>query len=297
MKINKLLELHFSETSGLEKSLGDSYLLKKNRIFKNIRTAALNACFSYTSKNNEDYLALSLSQLENILATKTIPYFDNITALTNLEKQHPQVASWNDIYENLRRNFHFHESCHAVARTLQTNEFKNLNDEILLRLIEESYANTCEMLAIIDCDKTAECIFFEVNSYTALFELKDLVQYLANSLGLEKLFTLVLMTYLHSNHLHNSLKDSLFKEIVQASGANDIIDREPKIQKNLKDLLKYCFYLDENFRQVATSFYLRLSTKNQTQINLKEKKYFSEFTKNNEYLKFVKKLSQIATQD
>ena len=297
MKINKLLELHFSETSGLEKSLGDSYLLKKNRIFKNIRTAALNACFSYTSKNNEDYLALSLSQLENILATKTIPYFDNITALTNLEKQHPQVASWNDIYENLRRNFHFHESCHAVARTLQTNEFKNLNDEILLRLIEESYANTCEMLAIIDCDKTAECIFFEVNSYTALFELKDLVQYLANSLGLEKLFTLVLMTYLHSNHLHNSLKDSLFKEIVQASGANDIIDREPKIQKDLKDLLKYCFYLDENFRQVATSFYLRLSTKNQTQINLKEKKYFSEFTKNNEYLKFVKKLSQIATQD
>ena len=154
-----------------------------------------------------------------------------------------------------------------------------------------------QMLAIIDCDKTAECIFFEVNSYTALFELKDLVQYLANSLGLEKLFTLVLMTYLHSNHLHNSLKDSLFKEIVQASGANDIIDREPKIQKNLKDLLKYCFYLDENFRQVATSFYLRLSTKNQTQINLKEKKYFSEFTKNNEYLKFVKKLSQIATQD
>lgn len=297
VKISKLLELHSSEKSGLEKSLGDSYLLKHNRIFRNIRNASLEAGFSYSHHNTSDYLALSLSQLENILASKVIPYFDNISALTKLEKEHPHVGFWDDIYENLRRNFHFHESCHAVARSLQITEFKNLDDTILLRLIEESYANTCEMLAVLDCNKASECIFYEVNSYTALFELKELITSLSDSLGLEKLFNIVMFGYLHSNHLHNSLKEPLFKEILIATETQGLANHDNNLKKNLKELLKYCFYLDENFRQVATGFYLKMSTKNKTQVNLKDKNYFTDISKNTDYLDFIKKLSQLAAQN
>ena len=297
VKISKLLELHSSENSGLEKSLGDSYLLKYNRIYRNIRQASLDAGFSFSHKNTEDYLALSLSQLENILNTKCIPYFDNVSALQKLEAQHPQVGTWDDIFENLRRNFHFHESCHAVARSLQITEFKNLNDEILLRLIEESYANTCEMLAVIDSEKTGDRIFLEINSYTALFELKELIEHLRASLGFEKLFSVVMLGYLHSNHLHNNLKEPLLKEILLATGCNEVIGGDSSIQKNLKELLKYCFYLDENFKQVATGFYIKLSTRTQSQINLKDKNYFSEISKNAGYLNFIKKLSQIAVRN
>ena len=297
MKISKLLELHFSEKSGLEKSFGDSYLLAQNRIFKNIRNSALKSGFVYSHINNDNYLALSLSQLENILTTKTIPYFDNVSALVKLEKQHPQIGRWEDIFENLRRNFHFHESCHAVARTLQTSEYKKLDDEILLRLIEESYANTCEMLAVIDTHKMADSIFFEINSYTALFELKDLIQDLAHVLSFEKLFSIVLLTYLHANHLHNSLKDNLFNEILVITGTKETIEHHQGAQKKLKELLKYCFYLDENFRQVATNFYIKLSTKNTSHLKLKEKSYFTEISKNEDYFLFIKKLSQIAVNN
>lgn len=296
MKINKLLELHSSEKSGLEKSFGDSYLLKKNRIYRNIRQAALNAGFSFTTENAEDYLALSLTQLENILTTKKIPYFDNVSALQKLEKKHPQVASWNDIYENLRRNFHFHESCHAVARNLQLTEYKDLADDVLLRLIEESFANTCELLAIADTEKIADSIFFEINSYTALFEIKELILQIRSVLGFEKLFSVVMLGYLHSNHLHNSLKEPLFKEILMATGVQEIASNKVALQKNLKELLKYCFYLDENFRIVATGFYIKLSTKKQASVNLKEKNYFAEISKNKDYLKFINQLSAIASQ-
>jgi hypothetical protein len=296
MKISKLLELHSNELIGLEKSFGDSFLLKQNRIYRNIRTATLNAGFSFTTQNNEDYLALSLTQLENILKSKKIPYFDNVNALVKLEQQHPQVGSWDDIFENLRRNFHFHESCHAVARNLQLTAFKDLDDDILLRLIEESFANTCELLAVVDAEKTADRIFFEINSYTALFELKELIQQLVDALGFEKLFSIVMLSYLHSNHLHNSLKEPLFKEILMASAANNLIENNISLQKKLNELLKYCFYLDENFRQVATGFYLKLSTKKQAQVNLKEKNYFTQILKDSGYLKFIKQLSSIATQ-
>jgi hypothetical protein len=296
MKISKLLELHSNELIGLEKSFGDSFLLKQNRIYRNIRTATLNAGFSFTTQNNEDYLALSLTQLENILKSKKIPYFDNVNALVKLEQQHPQVGSWDDIFENLRRNFHFHESCHAVARNLQLTAFKDLDDDILLRLIEESFANTCELLAVVDAEKTADRIFFEINTYTALFELKELIQQLVDALGFEKLFSIVMLSYLHSNHLHNSLKEPLFKEILMASAANKLIENNISLQKKLNELLKYCFYLDENFRQVATGFYLKLSTKKQAHVNLKEKNYFTQILKDSGYLKFIKQLSSIAAQ-
>lgn len=296
MKISKLLEIHSHENSGLQKCLGDSYLLKHNRIFRNIRKASNDYGFIFSHQNNEDYLALSLSQLENILTTKCIPYFDNVSALIKLEQKHPEIGHWNDIYENLRRNFHFHESCHAVARTLQSTEFKSLDDDILLRLIEESFANTCEMLAVIDCQRNSDRIFYEINSYTALFELKEIIEKLTHTLGLTKLFSLVLLGYLHSNHLHNSLKQNVLKDFLLLTATEKLVAENSKTSAQLKDLLQYCFYLDENFRQVATGFYIKLSTKNKSRGQLKEKNYLTILTEQNGYMKFIEKLSLIATK-
>ena len=99
-------------------------------------------------------LCHSVSQLEWILQKKIIPYIDNTSVLKQLNDKLPENILWDDISDNLKGNHVFHESCHAVSRSL-INEFykdpvlKTKNDfqnHTLMRLIEESFANTCELL-------------------------------------------------------------------------------------------------------------------------------------------------------
>ncbi|RYZ85279.1 MAG: hypothetical protein EOP04_16325, partial [Proteobacteria bacterium] len=93
MKIAKLLELHRQHTGegSLAKSLGDGYLLKQNRIFRNIRklTSAGGAVFSDAA--DRDYASLPFSQLERILNSKSIPYLDNTSVLSDLVLKLPDV--------------------------------------------------------------------------------------------------------------------------------------------------------------------------------------------------------------
>ncbi len=255
MKIGRLLELHHLNihTNALSKNWGDGYLYTRNSIFRSIRKSALDHGFSFSFSPNSDYLALPLSQLNTFIESKTIPYFDNVSILAKVENQLPLVTVWDDVIDNLKQNHVFHESCHAVARSIIS---KNLEtDSILPLMIEESFANACELLGIIDAEDTAHRLFYESNSYIFILEERSLLKALIKDIGIETAVQFVLLCYLYSNYLRESLSE---KDIDQIGNLISLDRNLIKNSKLLRSISKISFQLNPRFQNVTTVFYLRL---------------------------------------
>ena len=126
LKILRLLELHSQnlDENALIQNLGDAYLLKHNSIFRNVRLGALTAGYSYCSEPSDDFQAFPFSQLESILQKKSIPFFKNVGVLEKLTCKLKDQFFWDDVSDSLKRNYVFHESCHAVAR-IEIHNFKS----------------------------------------------------------------------------------------------------------------------------------------------------------------------------
>ncbi len=147
MKLFRLLEQHdhWCPEGSFSEILGDGFLLEHNRLYRTIRKATLERGFILTSEFNPAYLALPLAQLESLIEKKKVPLFDNVTALREIESQIPQTSLWDEVVDNLKRNYVFHESCHAIFRTESGKVFPNSMDgelRIVKILLEESFANT-----------------------------------------------------------------------------------------------------------------------------------------------------------
>jgi hypothetical protein len=293
MKLARLLDLHLEKTSEvtLQDNLGDSYLYSKNKIYKAIRDECLKNNFYFSSDYDSSYLALPLAELENILNNKKIPYFNNVDVLKNIEKQKPNLADWSDIADNLKKNFLFHESCHAVARSYRNNKPEGLESKVLNQLIEESFANTCELLGIVYAEAAAHRIFYEINSYTALIEQKTNLKNAFDELGFEFIFKVTMLGYLHSNHLHDSMDDLTLKRIIALTDANKKLS--DKHLKTIKFVLRNCFNLDNTFKQVTTRFYMKLNTLETTHSNLKNVNYLSDFENNTNYRLYLNHLTDL----
>lgn len=205
MKLSRLLEFHSQNATdqGLANNLGDAYLYCNNRIYRNVRDHVLKFGFKFSDEIDPNYLALPLAELENILKNKKIPYFDNVSVLKKIEQNKLGVATWEDVRDNLKKNFLFHESCHACARSLYSRNSSRLNNRVLNLLVEESFANTCELLAVLDTEDAAHRIFYEMNSYTALFEIKTEFKNAVRDLGMANVAKIIFFGYLHSNHLYD----------------------------------------------------------------------------------------------
>lgn len=252
MKLASLLEQHRrfvapADPLGLRDSLGDGFLVAKNRIYGSLRKKAIGLGFLFTTSQNDAYRALPLSQLDTILSSKAIPYLDNVTVLESIENKIPKQTVWNDISDNLKGNSVFHESCHAFARAHLHGV-----DSLLGLLLEESFANTCELLSILDADDQAHRIFLELNSY--IYMLGDRVHLMnaEKEIGLPALIRYFILAYLHSNFLRSSVD---FDRVVKlAVGSMP----DAKTAKNLRHLSKIAFELNPRFREVTTQFYLKL---------------------------------------
>lgn len=268
MKISKLLELSLSEKNQttLIHNFGDAYLLKHNAIFRTIREKSVQSGFSFSSTYNENYSSLSLSQLDQILIKKTIPFYNNVSVLTEIEQKIPQTTAWDEVCDNLKKNYLFHESCHAVARSctdILIDKKTSTNGQILKILIEESFANSCELLANKDVNDTAHRIFFETNSYIIVYESRDLINKLIKEMEFEFIFKFVLFSYLHSNFLCKQIDDKAWTRILNFISLNSNLDKLPAelIKKNykiLKALSRISFDLNPRFRLVTSHFYLCL---------------------------------------
>ena len=291
MKLSRLLQIdaEVKPAHSLSNNFGDARLCLQNKIFSNIRKVCLRNLFSFSPKPNTAYLALPLSQLENILRSKVIPYIDNVLVLQELEQSWPQATDWDDVTDHLRRNFLFHESCHAVARSESlTMDYSSTEDQVLQMLIEESYANTCELLAVIDANDTAHQIFYEVNSYTSLFAEKAHLKIISEEFQDQRIFVFILLSYLFSNFLRDGLTESELSRIL-------IICEIPVgPSKKLRRIAKICFTLDERFKNVTTRFYMRIHGLKTSQSNLLQFDFLSKIEKSPLLRTYIKKLAEIA---
>jgi hypothetical protein len=276
LKLSRLLEVHkkFSTPQSLTTNLGDGYLIRHNKVYKNIRMRTLSSGFVLSDDSNPFYQALPLSQLENLLKAKKIPFTDNVSVLKIIENQMPSQFEWNDITDNLKSNQILHESCHAVAREVFRHsigqsthrESAFLLSRPLQMLIEESFANACELLAICDVHESAHKIFYEINSYTSLFEERTHLLNAKKQFGESAVLKFLILSYLCANFLHESLDESKLSRLIRLAFANastqfalNTFSLEATDLKMLRALSKICFRLDKRFRTVTTSFYLRLS--------------------------------------
>ncbi|MBC7741198.1 MAG: hypothetical protein H7061_03315 [Bdellovibrionaceae bacterium] len=291
MKLKRLLQHHEAHRGShvLVDNLGDGLLCQENKIYGRIRLAALKAGYQFSAENNNFYEALPLSQLETILTKKIIPYTDNVTVLKQIEKTHPNVSDWQDIGMHLKRNYVFHESCHAVARSVapvQMTQSEQLR--VLQMLLEESFANTCELLAVCDAGETAHQIFYEINSYSFLFEERAHLSSLLKNMN-PKLVTLVLLlTYLFSNYLFDEIDDSTLKRVIKIAQSKSDATLSVAQLKSLRQTVKLCFTLDESFKLVTTSFYLRLNgikTDTRRHLDFDFLKYFESEKNLQDYLR------------
>ena len=250
MKLANLIDQHqknLNSPGALNRSLGDGYLCAKNRLYGRARKQALEVGFQFSTEQSNAFQALPLSQLEQILESKTIPYFDNVTVLEWIEKKIPKQTVWNDISDNLKGNLIFHEACHAFAHT----KLKGV-EPALRMLIEESYANACELLAVIDADDQVHRIFLELNCYSFMLDDRVHLVNAAKDIGLPALTRFMLLSYLHANYL----RDSVDVERVCKLALDNSVDT--KVMKNLRQLSKIAFKLNPRFREVTTQFYFKL---------------------------------------
>jgi hypothetical protein len=262
MRLNRILDHHlkFTTSESLSGNLGDGYLIKNNRYFRNIRQASRDAGYRFSDAPNRLYSSLPLSQLESVLERKTIPYCNNTEVIKQIEGKIPGLTNWDDVQDGLKKNSVFHESAHAVARSttaypLASKFEKNAN--VLRILIEESFANTCELLAIIDANDQLHRIFLEWNSYIFMLDDRANLKAAAEHFGKMPFFKYMQLAYLHSNFLSDGLNDKIFERTVKL--ALPALRLAPAQLKTLKTLSKIAFKLNPRFREITTGFYFKLS--------------------------------------
>jgi hypothetical protein len=252
-------------SEGLDGALGDGYLLHNNRAYRAIRKAALAAGFKYSADRDEAYEAFPLLRLEAILKKKIIPYSRNASAFQELPESALELITSEDADGNLKKNFVLHEGCHAVVRLILNRTLPDLvsksgierSREVALRMIlEESCANTAELIGCVDADDAVHKIFYELNSYVCEFESRTNLKKACDGFSREAVVRFLVLSYMQSNFLRTSIDDRQFNRMLKLSGLDA---SGPAQKKLLRALGKIAFNLSERFRTQTTAFHLRLN--------------------------------------
>lgn len=306
MKLAKILEIHFKQASifvsnipaGLEGNLGDNFLLQNNFIYRQIRSLALKANGKYSDAYDNKYAALSLGQLDRILQTKVVPYFNNVDVLMDIEKRIPGTTIWDEVTDNIKRNYLFHESCHLVARQIVKQYFTSsepFEKMIVLSLLEESFANACELLSVIDVDDEIHRVFFEMNSFVVMFEDRGNLKNLVKRIGLLSTIQFFVFCYLTANFQNERLDEKEFIKVMDLLrvdlGHSHLQNLDAKVLKSLRVLAKIVFELNPRFRTVTTGFYLRLSGLRVTSEKIRKVDFLKIIQDDSRFIKLIHDLS------
>lgn len=293
MKLAAVLDKHseFSVSGQLNDSLGDGFLLQHNTLYRQIRHRVLDLGFTFSTEMSADDLAFPMGQLENILARKVIPYFNNVEPLKRLNSRASLNLMWDHVVDNLKANYVFHESCHGVARSLgQKVKGDDLQTKIVKILIEESFANSCEFFAMAEAHDLFHRTFLEVNSYFTVFEDRTNLKKCLERMEPKFVFKMMLLCYLHSHFLNEDLNDQSFKRILLMSNLNQASEI-----KSLKSLAKNVFVLNPRFRYTTNEMYLRLSGIQQPVASVLNFDYLQKISQDKDLSRFIDELSQITS--
>lgn len=288
MKLTALLQKHeATKASGLNLSLGDGYLVANNSTYGTVRKKVQTFDFKFSSTPTPEYLAFPMSQLENLLSSKTIYFQNNSDILTSLDKKIPQQIEWGHVGDNLKPNYVFHESCHAIARSISSRlglaASTDKKTKLVTMLLEESFANTCEFMAILDAQDTTHKTFLEVNSFFTKFDDRTHLKNLVQEVGYKAVFKFMIFAYLHSNFLNEYFTPEQFSRVNKLTFEH----------KALKNLSKNAFELNPGFRFNTTEFYLRLNGINENVLDALEFDYLTIIEQNPTFKKLIDELTEI----
>jgi hypothetical protein len=246
----------------LELCLGDGFLLEHNVVCANIRSLARRFGYSYTTEDFCHYGSQKYASLEQILAQKRIPYFDNVSTLLALERNQPGMFQFKDV-SSLTKNYLLHETAHCVADWLMKNraiDFSSLDPEraLFLKLnLGESFANTVDHFARNICGSDLELLFLDWNSYLVSPPLlRNTFTELLQLLGPRTVFRSLFLGYLFANFRYKELNDKGIQLVL------GVFDEKLEVGSTafeaLSQVVNSAFDLNESFRVRTQSFYLKM---------------------------------------
>ncbi len=273
MKLFKLLELHKSHSTpqSVAHNLGDGFLCQNNKVYAAIRDCAVKLGYSYSEENNLHAMVLPFAQLEQIFTTHKIPMMNNVSVFEALGNKALQEIEWSEVEMGYKRNYLFHESCHVVARDILQKS--NIENRILSLLLEESFANVCELFGMTLADAEAHQIFFSANSYTIAFEDSDRLNQIVKKFGFDKCFQFALLAYLHSNLLYPTYTDKDFKTVTKYIFKKELT--QPEAQQ-IGFLAEMAFSLDEGFKYATRGLHFKLNNYSEADFNQLKKAYLKD---------------------
>lgn len=213
MPLKALLVAHdrYNAASSLTDVLGDGYLYAHSPLFAKVRDAALGQNFTFVEQESDvwhDYLVMPLLSLKTILLRKSIPYFDNMSVLRRLYQQRPDLELPSRmVYEVLKKNYVFHETCHCVGHSVVESQDNVLDDcrsekerFVLDALLQEAFANCTERLANVVPGSKTYAFFMNMNSYMNYRQEKhEFWESILAGLGFRRLFAIVFLCFLNLN--------------------------------------------------------------------------------------------------
>lgn len=247
MLISEILSIHKSALADGAHAdiLGDGFLLRDNRIYRNIKNFALQIGCEYTEAWPQ-YLSLPFHELNKIVETKKIPYQPSARMLQDIENKRPGVFTVDHL--QMPESFHMHEAAHVIAEHLfESVQIKTPQERILKTILCESFANSVDALACVEATTEMHQYFLLQNCYmNPDSEDLEAMNQLIEDVGFERTFKLVLLGYLHANFMRQDVSEDLIIEII---GKNSLAASQ---------IVKMCEKLDHLFRVQTTEMYLRL---------------------------------------
>jgi hypothetical protein len=252
MQFTDILDIHdsYSPEGSHGDILGDGFLMEFNPVYRNVRAFSEKIGCQYIEAYSE-YLLLPFLELPKIVEQKKIPYVPSARLMKDVEKNHPDKFSSDDL--PMPPSYHLHEAAHVIAEHfLKEVHLSNPQEKILKAILAESFANTVDAFACIAAGDEVHYFFIKQNSY--MHPRKKVMQamdHLVSSMGFRFTFVLTFFTYVHANFLTKQLSKKFAQEL--ASGAK--ISAEQK-----KDIQTVCGIgekLDPLFRVTTTGNYLK----------------------------------------
>lgn len=282
MLIHDILAFHHAQTAPLAHVdiLGDAFLLRENRIYRNIKRAAVEMGCQYKEAWPQ-YLSLPFHELNKIVETKTIPYIPHARMLQNIENKRERFFTTDHL--QMPESVHMHEAAHVIAENLFSNvPFKSSQEKILKTMLCESFANTVDALACVDATDEMHQYFLVHNCYMNpdKEDLEALIR-LIQDIGFKSSFMLILFGYLHSNFLHAALSQNTVKEFIGVSSPDTEI------------VVAMCEKLDPQFRVQTTEMYLRLEGYDGEVFDILDFPFMNLWRENLHFLRANESMSQI----
>jgi hypothetical protein len=156
-----------------------------------------------------DYLLLPFNRLDEIVATKKIPFVPHARLLREVEAKHPGVFDLERM--PLPESYHLHEAAHVIAEGA-TRELAAgaREDRVLKAILCESFANTVDAMACGFAETEIHRMFLKLNCYMHPDSVtRELMARVRASVGETMTARLVLLSYICANFLREGAAASL----------------------------------------------------------------------------------------